>query len=46
LRRNKLNKEIIDIIYSYWMEGIKYSDISIITGLNRSTVGRAIKMRK
>ena len=46
MRRNKLNKEIIDIIYSYWEEGLKYSDIVTITGLSRATVGRAIKMRK
>jgi len=46
LRRNKLNKEIVDIIYSYYKEGISYEDIITITGLSKSTIGRAIKMRK
>jgi len=46
MRRNKLTDEIIDLIYSYYKEGIEYKDIMTITGLSKSTVGRAIKMRK
>jgi len=46
MKRDKLTKEVIDIIISYWKEGIMYKDIVTITGLSKSTVYRAIKMSK